>query len=1689
MYQSQLPSDPLALRQLAAARLARQNGSALALTDENRIRELQLQKCELELRVAELERVNSLLATAVDVSPDALFVKDAEGKYVLLNQAAVNFAGKPIEQLLGQDDRSLFDEHSAAEVMEHDRATRERGEAVAFEQTLFSGGKQRTYWTTKSPLFQDGQFAGVVGIARDVTAVRAAEAKLQESELQFRTLAENLPDGLYVLDPADAKVPLKILYANRAAAESDGYTAAEILGQSMSLMLDSPASAVSSTERQIRITAGEIIEFEVEHQHRLGHIVPYEVRAVAIPWEGRSAILGINRNTSVRKQAAETLRQSIGFQDALIRSIGQGVCVCYQTETFPFTRFTIWNEQMVELTGYTCEEINQLDFIQQLYPDRVDQQQALALLQRIWHDDVRGEEREITRKDGSKRTILISTSKLAGEANEVAVVATFTDITHQKQNELALRASEARYRTFVDHVSDGLFLHDANATVLDVNRQACESLGRTREQLIGQLPYVFDPAITPEQMEVLRQDLDRGQILCFETRHKRSDGSEFPVEVRVRPFTENGQRMSLALATDITHRQKIANELLASNERIRLVMRATNDAVWDWVPGTTDVWWSEGLNELFGYHHDSDRADPEWWLSHIHPDDRERVQQSFYTILHGTGLVWSGEYRFQRRDGTYVDVYDRGQIMRDETGHAVRMFGAMMDISTLKRAEADLRASERRFRDLADAIPQIVWTARPDGGLDHLNARSTQYTGLGLQDLSEWSWEQVIHPDDLPATLHDWGEILRTGIPKPLEFRIRRADGEYRWHITRQVASRDQSGNILHWYGTCTDIEDYKRVESALRESQQRFTEFMKHLPGLAWIKDLDGRYVFGNETTLKVFQVTTDGLMGRTDEDFFDSAVAEQFRRNDRLALEKGGAILCVETLTHDDGIVHSSLVSKFVIPGPDKSRTLIGGVAIDITSQSKVEEALRSSEERYRTLFHSIPDPMFVYDPSTLQYLAVNDAAVQKYGYSREEFLRMKITDLRPAEYIAPLLEMLKDSKPVFENRGFWKHCKKNGELIDVEVTAHSLQLDGKPACIVLAHDVTARQRAEAELRRTTELLKVVTDETPDAVFVKDREGRYLLFNPAAANFVGRTVEEVLGKDDTQLFAPADAAQIRNSDLRVMESAQTETNEEILTAAGVTRTYLATKGPYRDGNGEIVGTIGISRDITASKQAERLIKESQQRLQALFNHALNAIFLVTDEGTFVDANPAACTMLGFSREELLTTPISSILGIDKAPSSDSDYWEPFRRDGNQHGMLQLRRKNGATIDAEFSAVANVLPGLHLSVLSDVTERRQAEEAFRKVSAFHEKIIRTAVEGICLFTPTSDNLEATFSVWNDQMTSITGYSRDEINRLGWVQTVFRGLPNQFEAQQRFRRLLAGEVMQREELEVCRKDGDLRAISVSSSIIEADESAPVFVALMQDITDRRRSAEELAMRQAELRHASRLNSVGQLVAVIAHEVAQPLAAISNFAASSTALLSAESLDKPSICKHIDQINQQSRRAADIIRRLRDFSRKAPPQRKLCDLRELLNDSVDMLAHELRRDEVAIVWDWRAGIPAISADAIQLQQVFVNLLLNARDALLETPARTRRITLRSGSEQTHHFIDIEDNGVGLTEEVANRLFEPFVSTKPHGIGIGLSICRSIMHDHDGEISCQPLAKGGTRFRIQLASHVAEETRKN
>lgn len=270
-------------------------------------------------------------------------------------------------------------------------------------------------------------------------------------------------------------------------------------------------------------------------------------------------------------------------------------------------------------------------------------------------------------------------------------------------------------------------------------------------------------------------------------------------------------------------------------------------------------------------------------------------------------------------------------------------------------AEAD--ESEQLYRLIAETIPHIVWAARADGRLDFVNRRCCEYTGLDEDALSGWEWRSVIHPEDRERTLAIWMRVLQTGERFEAEYRLRRADGAYRWHQGAAMPLRGADGRVRRWFGTCTDIElqmqsarilesERTRAEVALRENEQRFRLFMDNVPGLAWMRDANGRYLYANQRYAAEHGKEPAALVGEPVSRFFPEEVARQFIERDLEVQTRNQPLQYVDQIPAGHW-----LKIKFPIPDP-AGGVGVAGIAFDITERVRLEEALGESERRTRAL-----------------------------------------------------------------------------------------------------------------------------------------------------------------------------------------------------------------------------------------------------------------------------------------------------------------------------------------------------------------------------------------------------------------------------------------------------------------------------------------------------------------------------------------------------------------------------------------------------------------------------------------------------------------------------------------------------------------------------------------------------------------
>ncbi|RJQ45034.1 MAG: PAS domain S-box protein [Nitrospiraceae bacterium] len=388
--------------------------------------------------------------------------------------------------------------------------------------------------------------------------------------------------------------------------------------------------------------------------------------------------------------------------------------------------------------------------------------------------------------------------------------------------------------------------------------------------------------------------------------------------------------------------------------------------------------------------------------------------------------------------------------------------------ASARKSEEELKASQARLQLAVQASNVGLWDW--DLSTDNVYFSPEWKSQIGYKDeeiSNDFSeWQSRVHPDDLERAL----STVKAYIEKPYpnfenEFRLRHKDGSYRWILARADLMIDEEGKPYRMLGCHIDITERKQAVDVLAAEKKMSDTIIESLPGVFYLFDEKGKFLRWNRNLEQVSGYSAEEISKMHPLDFFtgdDKRIEDEHIQE---VFQKGLAVSEAALVSKDGHRTPFFFMCMSALLGGVRCAV---GTGIDITKKKQAEEALRESEERYRLLFESNPHPMWVYDLETLAFLAVNDAAVRHYGYTRDDFLAMTIKDIRPAEDIPALLDNIAHVTEGLDNAGVWQHRKKDGTVIDVEITSHTLVWSGRNTEVVLAHDITGRKRAEEEKSR---------------------------------------------------------------------------------------------------------------------------------------------------------------------------------------------------------------------------------------------------------------------------------------------------------------------------------------------------------------------------------------------------------------------------------------------------------------------------------------------------------------------------------------------------------------------------------------------------------------------------------------------
>lgn len=502
-----------------------------------------------------------------------------------------------------------------------------------------------------------------------------------------------------------------------------------------------------------------------------------------------------------------------------------------------------------------------------------------------------------------------------------------------------------------------------------------------------------------------------------------------------------------------------------------------------------------------------------------------------------------------------------------------------------------------------------------------------------------------------------------------------------------------------------------------------------------------------------------------------------------------------------------------------------------------------------------------------------------------------------------------------------------------------------------VIACEDIEERKQAEIKLLQREALLRALFDKTPNLVFVKDKQSRYLFTNEQFRKAF-RISTDAEGKTDDELFSPEQAAAFQAVDRQVLQTGSLVKIEDVALYEDGPHTRIVQKFPLFNADGEIYAIGGAVTDITDRKREESALRYSEESHRLVFETAPDAVISIDAAGKILFANPATTRIFGHDPAELIGRP--------------------------------------------------------LTVLMPELLRKAHEKGFNRYLASGQR------------------------------------------HINWQGT---------------------------ELTALRKNGQEFPVEISFGELSRD-GQKVFTGFIRDISERKQAEEVLQLTQIELARVSRLTTMGELAASIAHEVNQPLTAVTNNSNACLRLLAANSL-KPQVLRRVlEEIVADGTRASAVIARIRGFIKNAPAEKNELDINEVIQEVLALAGRELYENRVRLERQLTQALPSVLADRVQLQQVLLNLIMNGIEAMATITDRTRFLLMQSRMDDSGDvLVVVRDSGTGFTTE-PHFLFNPFFTTKATGMGLGLSISRSLVERHGGRLWAERNSPHGAAFCFTL-----------
>jgi PAS domain S-box-containing protein len=1363
---------------------------------------------------------------------------------------------------------------------------------------------------------------------------------------------------------------------------------------------------------------------------------------------------------------------------------------------------TLVNAEFEKLSGYTKEEIegkkSWMEFVARDDRRRVKEYHHLRRSDPILSP--RCFEFRFLNRNGKVKNVVLTIGQIPGTNKNMA---SLMDVTDRKQAEATARVSEGRYKAVFENSRDAIYITTADGTYLDANQAALELFVYDREEMkkvnAGQL--YADPA---DARRFRKEIEEKGFVRDFEVRLLKKNGTVMDCLLTVTAQRgDNGDILEYqGIIRDITERKQAEAALQAGEERFRMLVDEAPFGISIMAPHRTFEYFNPRFTKIFGYTKE-DIPDKATWFAKAYPDEEYRKKVFSLWEMDLAEEAKIGEqnprvFTVRCKNGEDKIIDFRTVYLKDS-----RQYLAYEDITDRVKAEEALKENEERYRSLVDNIRLGINLIDTDHTIIMVNAAQEKYfkkaaaNFVGKKCFHEFEKRNAVCPH-CPAV-----HAMATKKPAEAETVLTANDGTH-FHV------RIQAFPILAKDGTVTSlieiaeiITERKETEELLQRERETFATILQNaLYGVGLI-DKDTHYLYLNPEftaitgyTLQDIPTGRDWMHKAFPDKEYRCKIIEAWKKDSESAgmISRMFSVVC-----KDGGIKEIEFRPTLLADG----RSIV--MLSDITERKQAEEALRTSEQHYRTLFEESLDGICLADAETGIIIDCNRALTDLVCRERAELIGKPQTILHPPQddrekFSLTFKQHLTDKEgQIIETQ----LITRTGDIREVEIKANSINFQGRKLLQGVFRDSTERKRAEEALRESEERFRKLVETMRIGLSAVDVKGVITYVNDQMCQMLGYTMDEMIGHPTTD-FHDEESRKLQEEMFeKRRKGLKDPTPYEIMWVAkdGHKVNTILTPTPGFSPDGKFTSSFALFTDITERKRMEEQLQQSQQELQTIMDASPVAISWADLHGNIQYINRQHQALFGYTLEEIPTIDEwRRQADQDPVQRAKFAHWQEELVEAHKGGRsfppreMAVTCKDGSICDVMvFGALA---ANRSLAFYNDITERKQAEELLQQEKETFFTILQNALYGVALITGDGKHVYI-----NPEFTAITGYTLQDIpTGRDWMHKAYPDKEYRQKVRENWKRdaELGGT---RREIRVVCKDGKIREIETGRTPLDNGLS----VVMLSDITERKRAQERLQRYAADLERSN--EEVKNFAYIVSHDLRVPLVNLKGYSSELRSALQVIGSNFDAALPHLNDekrsevamalhedvpealefITNSVSRMDSFINSILLLSRMGRRDLKpeSIDMNAVVQETLANLAHQIQERGITVT---TGSLPPVVADRTALEQIIGNILGNAVKYL--DAERSGQIEISAATNNGEMIFSIRDNGRGIAQEDMDKVFAPFRRAGKQdtpGEGMGLAYVQTLVRRHGGRIWCESELGKGTVFTFTISNPAAQGAR--